>query len=290
MERTMVISCPACSKKFRFNGEVKNRARFRCTGCNGVFSPQGTDEARGGPAMKGAFKVLAATGNNAISDAVRATLGDERVSVSFAATGDEAVEMISKDKPHLLVIDAAIQGLFSFTICERIRNAPRLKDMKIILASAAFNKGRYKRRPSELFGADRYIEAHLLEGELASVAGELLGVELRAAPVHCGAGRSPVDAGEQKTDAGQAPAARGEDQKAKRLARVIAADILLYNRKKLGRRIQKADALALFGPEIAEAVKYFTKRLPEADTSYIHAAIEECIDSMNKAPAEAAVC
>lgn len=289
----MVISCPACSKKFNFKGEAKSHARFRCTACGAVF---GIGEETGPKpgAGQGTFKVLAATENRVIAGVVKAALGDERIAVTLVADGNQVFEKISADKPHLLILDAAIQGMFSFTLCEVIKNDPLLRDIKIILTAAVFNKSRYKRKPLELFGADWYIEAHQLDDELAGKAGELLGVELRGAPPVTG---GPVSAQEEHAgpeygiDASRDEKISADDIKAKRLARVIAADILLYHRKKLSQKVQKQDACVVFKEEIEEAVKYFSKRLPGADTAYIHAAIEECLDSINKsAVTEAANC
>jgi|GEM_PF-4932229 CheY-like chemotaxis protein len=288
----MVISCPACSKKFNFNGEAKNHARFRCTACGSVFGIGGQTAAKAAAARE-TFKVVAATENKDIARAVKAALADDRVVLSLADDGNQALEKISKDKPHLLILDAAIQGMFSFTLCEKIKSDQALKDIKIILTSAAFNKGRYKRRPSELFGADCYIEAHQLEDILAGKAGALLGAELGGSVAEAGgpACKARENAGPEDGTEGKDARKTDEDSKAKRLARVIAADILLYHRKKLSQKVEKQDASVLFKEEIEEAVKYFNKRLPGADTAYIHTAIEECLDSMNKDMAtEAANC
>lgn len=286
----MVISCPSCSKKYQFNGEAKGQARFRCTGCGSLFSAQegnGPAERSG----KAVFKVLAATENGLISDAVKMTLGDERIALTMVSDGNQVAEIVSKDKPHLLILDAAIQGLFSFSICEMVKKDPSLRDIKIILTAAAFNKKRYKRRPTELFGAESYIEAHMLADELAGKAGELLGIELKAVPASEKTGSSPPGhkGPEDALGHGQGVNGPDDDRKARRLARIIASDILLYHRKKLSHKVEKQDAFALFSQEIEEAVKYFSKRMPGADVAYVHAAIEECLESLNKG-AEAAVC
>lgn len=290
----MVISCPECSKKFQFKGEAKSGSRFRCASCGAVFSCNEKGCAADRPGRT-AFKVVAATGNCMIAEAVRNALSDRMVAVEVASDGGQVMEMISKEKPHLLILDAAIQGLFSFTICEIIKKDPKLSDIKIILTSAAFNKSRYKRKPSELFGAEQYIEAHMLEHELAGKAGELLGIEIKAVPETI-----KTEAFEEKSSAQDrvlrldgeknSKGAEDTDGKARTLARIIAADILLYNRKKLNKKLEKKDALAMFSQEIGEAVKYFSKRLPGADTAYIHAAIEECLESINKVPAKVSAC
>lgn len=278
----MVISCPACSKKFEFKGEVNSRSRFRCTGCETVFSPK-EGQGQGERAKQPVFKVLAATENNLIVEAVNKTLGDQRLAVKLVPDGNQVVESISMDKPHLIILDAAIQGLYSFSICETIKNDRSLKDIKIILTSAAFNKSRYKRRPTELFGADKYIEAHMLDSELALRTGELLGIELCVVPMTDKTDASPIEhaSPENRLNQEQNSEKKDVDHQAKRLARVIAADILLYHRKKLSHKVEKQDAMALFSQEIEEAVKYYTKRLPNAEISYIYAAIEECLDSIN---------
>lgn len=288
----MIISCPACSKKFEFKGEINSQSKFRCTGCGIVFNPsEGKDTAA--RAEKPVYKVLVATENNLIIEAVNKTLGDRRLAIQLVSDGNLVMEAVSTDRPGLIILDAAIQGLYSFIICETIKKDPSLEDIKIILTSAAFNKSRYKRKPSELFGADRYIEAHVLNDELALKTGELLGIELCAESMpDREASPTPVqDAGRGNgSPRVESSKSMDGDHQAKRLARVIAADILLYHRKKLSHKVEKQDAIALFSHEIEEAIKYYTKRLPDADTSYIYSAIEECLDSINNGGMQASSC
>lgn len=101
-------------------------------------------------------RIIVASDNELITKALGASLRDPRVILEFAADGHKTIELVGRHKPDLLILDAALQGVFSFAVCELIKSNDYLKSVKIILTSAVYNRKRYKRPPADLLGADEY--------------------------------------------------------------------------------------------------------------------------------------
>ncbi|MCL4873568.1 response regulator [bacterium] len=228
------------------------------------------------PDNKKTPKVLVATENGFIIEAIRGALWKTGIALEFADDGRKAVEMAGRTRPDLLILDAAIQGVFSFEVCDILRKDGRLGAMRIIMTSAVYNKNRYKRKPADLFGADEYIEAHCLERELPARAGALLGLEI--APVPEAGTNGPVKARERDI-AAACGGGHDKEAKAKRLARVIASDIMLYYGGKLGKKAAVEDAFLALKEEIEEGLRYFREKAPGSSDSYLHDALRERLDS-----------
>jgi DNA-binding response OmpR family regulator len=76
-------------------------------------------------------------------------------SVLVAQSGEEALEVISKDKPDLVLLDIMLPGMDGFEVCEIVRLNPDWRDTKIIFLTA---KGRdVDIAKGMLLGADEYI-------------------------------------------------------------------------------------------------------------------------------------
>ncbi|MBN1197072.1 MAG: response regulator transcription factor [Candidatus Aminicenantes bacterium] len=53
--------------------------------------------------------------------------------VSWAHSGEEAVELARRIQPHLLLLDLVLPGIDGFEVCRRLENDPRLEGMYIIM-------------------------------------------------------------------------------------------------------------------------------------------------------------
>lgn len=299
----MIVSCPKCGKRYNLDDSRAGKSiKVRCTGCGSVFSTLADKDAEAPPPAGNAYRVLLATDDPDLSGIVEELLKSEGVSLIRALDGNETIDAAEKKRPHLVILDVAIPGPFSFAICEHLKKDLGLRDTRIILTSAAYNRKRYTRRPTCLFGADGYIEKHSLREELVAKMRELLpapgpganpAAEAAAAqkmpPLRSG-GNTPPPA---KAVAGKRPEApekppagveAGVHEKAKRLARIIASDIFLYHRKKIDRDMDMGKAHEVFKAEISEGVNYFTKRIPSPVPAedYINKALEELLLKMGK--------
>jgi CheY-like chemotaxis protein len=175
--------------------------------------------------------VLVVHDTEAIREAIVRLLDEAGYRPSAVADGDAAVAAVAApEPPDALILDVAVAGTPSFAVIERAR-ALRLP-MPIVLIASVYNRAGYKRRPTSLYGADDYVEQHHIPDLLLLKLARLLG--------------RPLPDGEQVEDAvarEEEPIRRaGEarlgiryqgreegEARARRLARLIVADIALYN-------------------------------------------------------------
>lgn len=75
--------------------------------------------------------------------------------VDIARTGDEALVKIAAFTPDLILLDVMLPGMNGFDICQRIRQTPAWRHIKVVMLTA---KGREVEITKGLaLGADAYI-------------------------------------------------------------------------------------------------------------------------------------
>jgi len=72
--------------------------------------------------------------------------------------GVEAILTIQRSLPSVVVLDAALPKMFGFQICELLKRNEQLGSIHVVLVGAIHDEDRYRRAPSELYGADAYVE------------------------------------------------------------------------------------------------------------------------------------
>jgi CheY-like chemotaxis protein len=83
--------------------------------------------------------------------------------------GVEAMLTIQRMLPAAVVLDAALPKMFGFQICEVVKRNEALRDTHVVLIGAIHHRDRYRRPPSDLYGADVYIERPVLPEGLVPV-------------------------------------------------------------------------------------------------------------------------
>ena len=83
--------------------------------------------------------------------------------------GVEAMLTIQRLLPRAIVVDAALPKMFGFQICEIVKRNESLRHIQVVLVGAIHNGSRYRRPPSELYGADAYIERPQLPADLRTI-------------------------------------------------------------------------------------------------------------------------
>jgi predicted Zn finger-like uncharacterized protein len=129
------------------------------------------------------------------------TLEREGLQVLVAHDGVEAILSIQRALPRAVVLDAALPKMFGFQVCELIKRNESLRVMQVCLMGAIHRDDRYRRAPSETYGADFYIEGSQLSTALVEWLGRI-GFPLRSRP----ASRRPDPAPELPPQALQSPA------------------------------------------------------------------------------------
>jgi len=107
------------------------------------------------------------------------TLEREGMQVLVAHDGVEAILSIQRALPRAVVLDAALPKMFGFQVCELIKRNESLRVTHVCLMGAIHRDDRYRRAPSETYGADFYIEGAKLSAALLDWLAQI-GFELRS--------------------------------------------------------------------------------------------------------------
>jgi len=150
--------------------------------------------------------------------------------------GDSALALLqSKPLPAALVVDVALPRLLGYELTEYITSTNL--STRVILVASVYSKTAYKRRPSSLHGADDYVEQHHIVDMLGDKLEKLLvGMkkeghenEMESRTATLSKKEELKQASEKLMGAGsETSVAEQAVNRAKRLARLIVADIALY--------------------------------------------------------------
>ncbi len=287
----MKITCPRCGA---FNPIEKNDAlrlplEAYCTGCNVKIIVKGKKGSRKPE------KIVIANSSQRLSLIIDEILTKSGFVSLKVGDGSEVMRLVEADPPALILLDVAISGLCSFEVIDLIRRNETIKWIKIILLASIFDKAKYKRAPVSLYGADDYIEIHHLHDQLIPKINAVLpgtagtknmGLE------KCHSTTSEGRVADKIKDIVKKEVKIGEDQRgsvahgaAKRLARIIASDICLYNQDLVQKGIRMGNLYELLEDEIKEGKIYYAKRVPESirkNTSYLKDSFQEIVNKMKK--------
>lgn len=311
----MHISCPNCKTRFNFDeARVGDQGvKLRCSKCQVVFkvmkrlvsTPSGNQFSGKAPDTP-PVKVFVANESQPFCNAVRKLLSTEPFDVSLYNDGKSAMAAIEAEKPAVVLLDVALPSMYGFEICEAVRKIPDLASVKLILIASVYDKTRYKRNPESLYGADAYIEKHHIPDSLIPMIYRLLAEEnpaneadIDSAPVTASPPEVPVSPlpgdevelerarqllkhdDERATVSSVSTVDQSEAHlKARRLARIIVSDILLYNQAKVEEGVKNGTFYSLMADDIREGRSLYQKRVaPEicSTTSYLDEAFENMI-------------
>jgi twitching motility two-component system response regulator PilH len=82
-------------------------------------------------------------------------LQDNGYRVLLAADGDEALAILERERPALLLLDVVLPGTNGFQLCRQLKSSPKTRDIRIVLVTS-------KNQESDRFwgmkqGADEYL-------------------------------------------------------------------------------------------------------------------------------------
>lgn len=101
-------------------------------------------------------------------------LEDEGVELLFAENGEQALEMIQRERPNLVFLDVMMPKMNGMQVCEKVKKELGLHEVYIILLTA---KGQEIDRQKGLeMGADRYMTKPFDPDEMLEIATEILKV------------------------------------------------------------------------------------------------------------------
>jgi predicted Zn finger-like uncharacterized protein len=279
----MIAACPKCKTRFKIDESKMAWAgiKLRCSKCKTVFSVRkkaADRETKAPAAVAKSYKVLIANSDVDICNRVEEILKNEDFEVFKAYDGVDALAIIEKNRPNVAILDVALPMMYGFEVCEHIKGHFELKeDVKVILMASIYDKTRYKRNPTSLYGADDFIEIHHLHDDIVPKINRLI---LSSKPEVAAAGAPAKEAEEAVTREvkPEAPAKKDLEilkaeekviddkdkdvqEKARRLARIIVSDIALYNRDLVSEGLRNGNLYKLLNDDIKEGLEHFRKKV-----------------------------
>jgi DNA-binding response OmpR family regulator len=117
-------------------------------------------------------KILIADDEPNIVTALEFLLKRAGYDVRTAANGDEALALVESFAPDLVLVDIMMPGKSGYEVCQRMREAPQWRHIKIVMVTA---KGREAEVSKGLsLGADLYITKPFSTQELIAAIERLL--------------------------------------------------------------------------------------------------------------------
>ena len=120
------------------------------------------------------LKILVADDEPNIVISIEYLMKREGYTVLVARDGQEALDMIARDRPDLVLLDVMMPKKSGFEVCQAVRASEELQSTKILMLTA---KGRDTDLAKGLaLGADAYMTKPFSTRELVQTVAEMLGV------------------------------------------------------------------------------------------------------------------
>jgi len=91
------------------------------------------------------------------------------------ADGDAALDAIERERPDLVVLDVMLPKRSGYEVCQMIRRAPDLRDVKVLMMTAG--GGEMERRKGLALGADAFLMKPFATEDLKAEIATLLAGE-----------------------------------------------------------------------------------------------------------------
>lgn len=175
----------------------------------------------------------------------RAFLGEqlERLGfdVTFFEAGDTTLEFVRRTRAELAIVNVYLKGKLGVEVTEEIKADASLEATRVVLIGALFRANRFRANPTNLYGADEYIEEQIPEKEFRQIIRKLF---------------------PELGQTGEAHIEPREYDEARRLARLILSDIIIYHVQKVEQGIRDNNFFEVLRDEIEEGRQYYESRVP----------------------------
>ncbi len=203
----MIAACPKCRVRYRIDAARlgPQGMRLRCSKCEAVFrvappaaqaavaeesppvampeasAPATADapQATVSPSMLDTSQprsesdrrnlVLLADPDVQAGKAIANTLVEWGLEAVLVHDGVEAIMTIQRILPRGVILDAGLPKMFGFQICEFIKRNESLRNIHVVLIGSVHQQSRYRRPPTDLYGADAFLERPQLPEALRPV-------------------------------------------------------------------------------------------------------------------------
>jgi len=119
-----------------------------------------------------AKKVLIVDDEPSIIVALQFLMEQNGYETLVAFSGEEAMETIARQHPNLILLDIMLPVVDGFEVCQRVRENPEWKDIRIVLVTALGSEANAAKGLA--LGADAYITKPFANADLVAKVKELL--------------------------------------------------------------------------------------------------------------------
>ncbi len=232
-------------------------------------------------------RVLVAHDSDQIRQATERVLRQAGYDPVGVRDGRQARDILfGPEPPEAMVVDVGLSGEPAYQLVADIRSHDLA--VKVVLVASVYSHTAYKRRPTSLYGADDYIEQHHIPDELVNKLVRLLpgsakhpdAEELRGSSIV----RRIREAGEERITF-HFTCAEEDVARARRVARLILADALLYNGSAVEEGLKQGDLEQRIAKDLKAVRELFALRVPPEIAkaeAYIDDALREFIGSRSR--------
>ena len=243
----MIIVCSKCQKNLRINAAkyAGKNLSLTCRNCGFKFPC----------IVPSATKILVAHGEPEVCRTVLEVCQQDVGEILTCSDAVMARNLLERQSFSVLLLDVALPGAFPFQLIEEIHRSG--EQTKIILLPSVYNRTAYKRKPASLYGANGYLELHHLSDRLIPLLHEQVPeLALKSRPLE-----SMSNVGEERALSG------GNDvnQQAEELARLLIADIALYNQDLIDLGIKHQDLKVRLAAQLEEGRRMLACRIPQVE-------------------------
>jgi DNA-binding response OmpR family regulator len=118
-------------------------------------------------------RILLVEDDSFLGSILSTRLRNKQVDVAYAASGEDALAEIKKQKPDMVLLDVLLPGINGFEVLESIRKDAETKDMHVIVLSN-FSQVEDQKR-AVMLGADFMVKALVNPDNILSKVVEVLG-------------------------------------------------------------------------------------------------------------------
>ena len=118
-------------------------------------------------------KILVVEDDKFLREMITRKLDRENYEVIQAVDGEQGEEKIKEEHPDLILLDLILPGIDGFTVLERVKQDPEVKDIPVIILSNLGQKSEVE-RGLKLGAIDFLIKAHFTPGEIIKKIKETL--------------------------------------------------------------------------------------------------------------------
>ena len=252
----MELTCKQCGARFRaaIPEPLTRAVRLACPSCSNQMVLKPAPDAVPSPAVSGNPRPSGSASQMhlrriaVIADEprpFRAFLAEHLRRLGFDVTtfesGEQAFDFIRRSRADLAIVNVYLKGRLGVEVTEDIRADAALDHTRVILIGALFRANRFRANPTNLYGADEYIEEQIPEKEFRQIIRKLF---------------------PQVGHTEEMPVEPKEYDEARRLARLILSDIVIYHPGKVEAGIRDDNFFEVLKNEIEEGRAYYESRVP----------------------------